>query len=544
MTTRSDGMDLIEVRDLDGPNLFALRPVVKLETRLEVDESVSDDAREITGETLGVNISEAPLAALRDAVTALHERAGLPAPEMGVRALDTPGHHVLFYDWPWRETALGIGRLAHLAVASGLADDPRPALTALLEADRGRDDRPLWIRDDQRRIPSIGVTGTNGKTTTTRMIAHILRTAGRHVGWTSTSGVYIDGEQVIEGDYTGPSGARRVLDDSSVEIAVLETARGGILLRGLAYESNDVGVFLNVSADHLDMQGVGTVETLAAVKSVVVRVTKPDGLVVLNADDPLVLAQRSSLRAPVLLTSRSPSSEEIARHTAVGGQAIVSDGATVWHHANGERHRLVELANVPATFNGAATHMVENMLAAIGAAVGIGLSPEQIVDGLLTFRSDMRSNAGRLNVFRLDGRAIIVDYAHNEQGLEVLLSFARRLAGVSGRVAAIVGTAGDRQDAQLRGLGKLGATLADRLYLKETGRYLRGREPGEVTALMHEGVVESEHVDRLAGIFEGEHSALLAALSDAAAGDTIAIMCLEEQLTILRELRDRGAEEW
>ncbi|MEX2314812.1 MAG: cyanophycin synthetase, partial [Thermomicrobiales bacterium] len=248
--------------------------------------------------------------------------------------------------------------------------------------------------------------------------------------------------------------------------------------------------------------------------------------------------------APVLLTSQSPASDEVARHIAAGGQAIVSDGATVWHHANGERHRLVELANVPATFNGAATHMVENMLAAIGAAVGIGLSPEQIVDGLLTFRSDMRSNAGRLNVFRLDGRAIIVDYAHNEQGLEVLLSFARRLAGVSGRVAAIVGTAGDRQDAQLRGLGKLGATLADRLYLKETGRYLRGREPGEVTALMHEGVVESEHVDRLAGIFEGEHSALLAALSDAAAGDTIAIMCLEEQLTILRELRDRGAEEW
>ncbi|MEX2315190.1 MAG: Mur ligase family protein, partial [Thermomicrobiales bacterium] len=301
-------MDLIEVRDLDGPNLFALRPVVKLETRLEVDESVSDDAREITGETLGVNISEAPLAALRDAVTALHERAGLPAPEMGVRALDTPGHHVVFYDWTWRETALEIARLAHLAVASGLADDPRPALTALLEADRGRDDRPLWIRDDQRRIPSIGVTGTNGKTTTTRMIAHILRTAGRHVGWTSTSGVYIDGEQVIEGDYTGPSGARRVLDDSSVEVAVLETARGGILLRGLAYESNDVGVFLNVSADHLDMQGVGTVETLAAVKSVVVRVTKSDGLVVLNADDPLVVEMRRACSgSSTLLISASVS---------------------------------------------------------------------------------------------------------------------------------------------------------------------------------------------------------------------------------------------
>jgi cyanophycin synthetase len=188
--------------------------------------------------------------------------------------------------------------------------------------------------------------------------------------------------------------------------------------------------------------------------------------------------------------------------------------------------------------------MIENALAAIGAAIGLGLSNDQIAEGLRTFRSDIRSNAGRLNVFRLDGRVIVVDYAHNEQGLEMLLGFARRMAGESGRVAAIVGTAGDRQDEQLRGLGKIGAELADRLYLKETGRYLRGREAGEVTALMCEGVAASRHPDRLAGTYEGEHAALVAALADSAAGDAIAIMCLEEQLTVLRELRDRGAEEW
>jgi cyanophycin synthetase len=227
-----------------------------------------------------------------------------------------------------------------------------------------------------------------------------------------------------------------------------------------------------------------------------------------------------------------------------GGQAVVSDGATIWRYVSGNSKPLIDLVDVPATFGGAARHMVENALAAVGATIGLGITDEQIVEGLRTFRSDLRSNAGRLNVFRLDGRIVVVDYAHNEQGLEMLLGFARRMVGTSGHVAAIVGTAGDRQDAQLRGLGAIGAELADRLYLKETGRYLRGRPAGEVTALMCEGVRASRYPDRLAGTFEGEHAALVSALSDSDAGDVIAIMCLEEQLTVLRELRDRGAEEW
>src|SRR5690606_22536289 len=159
--------------------------------------------------------------------------------------------------------------------------------------------RPELVTDDQRKIPAIGVTGTNGKTTTTRLLSHIIRCSGQVVGWCSSSGVYIDGDLVLDGDYTGPSGARRVLEDPRVDVAVLETARGGILLRGLGYESNDVGVMLNVSADHLDMQGVETIETLAEAKSVVVRVTKASGVVVLNADDPLVAAQRGHVKASV-----------------------------------------------------------------------------------------------------------------------------------------------------------------------------------------------------------------------------------------------------
>ncbi len=537
-------MDLIEVRDLDGPNLFALRPVIKLEVRLDKDEVVSTEARDDARRWFGLELTDDPLVALRSVVSALHRSIDLSVVEIGVKALDTPGHVVLYYDWYWRESALEIGRLAYSSVTSGLQQDPRSTIRKLLEIDRRKDDRPLIIYDHQRTIPSIGITGTNGKTTTTRMVSHIVRTAGRHVGWTSTSGVYIDGEQVIEGDYTGPSGARRVLEDPGVEIAVLETARGGILLRGLAYESNDVGVFLNVSPDHLDMYGVETVETLAAVKSIVVRVTKADGLVVLNADDPLVLTQRATVRARVLLTSQGRATAAVERHIADGGEAVVSDGVAIWRHANGNRRKLIDLVDVPSTYGGAAVHMIENALAAIGATIGLGFSEDQIVEGLRSFRSDIRTNAGRLNVFRLENRVVVVDYAHNEQGLEVLLGFTRKMAADGGQVAAIVGTAGDRQDAQLRGLGTIGAQLADRLYLKETGRYLRGREEGDVTSVMLEGVTSSNHPERLVGVFDGEHTAFLAALADSSPGDAIAIMCLEEQLTVLRELREQGAEEW
>ena len=170
------------------------------------------------------------------------------------------------------------------------------------------------IRDEERTIPVIAVTGTNGKTTTTRLIAHILRGTGRKVGWTSTVGVFIEGENVLEGDYTGPAGAWRVLREPGLDVAVLETARGGILLRGMACQSNDVSVMINISGDHLGLHGVQTVEGLAEVKGVVLRTTRPDGWVVLNADDPLVRGQAAGLHAPIIWVT--PGSRESNRRRA------------------------------------------------------------------------------------------------------------------------------------------------------------------------------------------------------------------------------------
>lgn len=521
-------MELVEVRDLDGPNLFTLAPAIKLEVRIEPGE------RDI----------DAFLKTIAGTISDLHRRVGLDASPVGLRKIDTEQHYALFYAWEWRSCAMEIAQAAYDLLEPADIDAITCRLRDALARDRERDDRPEWVRDCERRIPAVGITGTNGKTTTTRLLAHIARWVGKHVGWSSSSGVYIDGEKVLEGDYTGPSGARRVLLDPDVEIGVLETARGGILLRGIAYESNDVGVFLNLTPDHLHLQGVETLETLAEVKSVVVRVTRPDGLVVLNADDPMVLAQRERVQAAVLLTSQVPDNPEVQAHIAAGGQAVVRDDDRIVFYRASEGQTIATLANVPMTFGGAAPHMVENALAGCGAALGLGFTVEEITAGLRTFRSDVESNVGRLNVFRLDGRIVVIDYAHNESGLEALLRFTRALMPDECRLSAIIGTAGDRDDDVMAGLGRIAGRDADRVYLKETSRYLRGREPGTATRLMESGLAASRLLDRLAGKYPGEHSALLAALEESSPGDAIAVMCLEEQMTILRELRDRGAEEW
>ena len=536
-------MELIEIRDLDGPNLFRLEPAIKVEVCIDPAERCSPAAYETVKTILDLRLPAGPLDALQTLVAELHRRCDLPDPRPAVRALDLAGHHAVHFAWEWRETALALAGAAFELVMGMRAIDPNAELLATLARDRAENDHPIWVRDAERRTPTVGITGTNGKTTTTRLLAHLVRRAGRHVGWCSSSGVYIDGEQVLEGDYTGPAGARRVLHDPGVEVAVLETARGGLLLRGAAYESNDVSVFLNISADHLSLQGVETLETLAEVKSVVIRVTQPDGLVVLNADDPLVLSQRAHVRAPVLLFSQRSECMTVREHTASGGQALVRDGDRIALLRGDERIELVTLAEAPMTFNGAARHMVENALAASGAALGLGCSVAEIADGLRTFRSDMRSNAGRLNVFRLDGRTIVVDYAHNESGLEALLDFVSALTP-GAPVLAIIGTAGDRLDDVFVNLGRIAGRRAERVYIKGNPKYLRERPGDEPLALMEAGLAAEDASGKHAGVYEGELAALVAAIGDSQPGDAIAIMCVEEQLAVYRELRDRGAAEW
>lgn len=301
------------------------------------------------------------------------------------------------------------GLRMHLAPAVGQPRDVGAPIVAM-----------LYPEGAPARIPVVAVTGTNGKTTTTRLIAHLFETARNVVGMTTTEGVYIAGERIISGDCSGPQSARAVLLHPQVEAAVLETARGGILREGLAFDRCAVGVVTNVSADHLGLQGVETLRDLAAVKQVVVEAVAPDGAAVLNADDPLVAEMAAACDGQVVYFGRSASSPVMAAHLGAGGRGVTAEDGAIWLHMGGQRTALIELERVGFTAGGAIAFQVANALAASAAAWAVGLNPALISRGLATFATDFQSVPGRFNVRELAGVQVIIDYAHNLAAMEAL----------------------------------------------------------------------------------------------------------------------------
>ncbi len=539
-------MELVEIRDLDGPNIFLLQPAIKVEFAWsDVDvtpERLVDLARR--GAPLASNAEpgaglEGLSQVAREIVAALHRLAGLEVPEIVSKPLETPGRMVVAYAWQRRAFALGVAKiLAGLVTGDGLEPGATDHLKSLLSNPPDEQDRPGFLRDSERSVPIIATTGTNGKTTTTRLIVHILRRTGRRVGWSSSTGVFIEGTQVLEGDYTGPTGALRVLQDPEVDVAVLETARGGILLRGLAYESNDVGVFTNISPDHLNLHGIRTVEGLADVKATVLRVTRADGYAVLNADDPLVVALNGTLRARPFLISRQHDNPHVVAHRQQGGTTLIADNGVVLLTMNGIETRILDLAEIPMAFGGRAGHMIENALCGAAACLGLGLSVEQVAEGLASFRNSPEQNTGRLNVYDINGVTVIVDYAHNEAGLKNLLEFGRGYRQASGRLVSIIGTAGDRTDDALRAIGTMAAKASDRVIVKRTSKYLRGRPVEEMDRLFQEGIQAGN--GETAPIEPSERDALRAALTEARPGDVITMMCIEQVTEVQRDLSAQG----
>ncbi len=539
-------MELVEIRDLDGPNIFLLQPAIKVEFAWSDVDVTPDRLVDLARRGAPLASNAEPGAGLeglsqvaREIVAALHRLAGLEVPEIVSKPLETPGRMVVAYAWQRRAFALGVAKiLAGLVTGDGLEPGATDHLKSLLSNPPDEQDRPGFLRDSERTVPIIATTGTNGKTTTTRLIVHILRRTGRRVGWSSSTGVFIEGTQVLEGDYTGPTGALRVLQDPEVDVAVLETARGGILLRGLAYESNDVGVFTNISPDHLNLHGIRTVEGLADVKATVLRVTRADGYAVLNADDPLVVALNGTLRARPFLISRQHDNPHVAAHRQQGGTTLVAENGAVSLTMNGTETRIIDLAEIPMTFGGRAGHMIENALCGAAACLGLGLSVEQVAEGLASFRNSPEQNTGRLNVYDINGVTVIVDYAHNEAGLKNLLEFGRGYRQASGRLVSIIGTAGDRTDDALRAIGTMAAKASDRVIVKRTSKYLRGRPVEEMDRLFQEGIQAGN--GETAPIEPSERDALRAALTEARPGDVITMMCIEQVTEVQRDLSAQG----
>jgi cyanophycin synthetase len=507
---------LIEVRTLDGPNLYRLEPTVRLELAVGKRRSWYGErlpARHALvrlGATVPAREAPSPVVAIAGWVRRLHRRALGRRVPVSIHRTSEPGHWVIAFPWAEREKAEAIARAAYRLGDNG--GNGRAFERALrLIADAGSSP-PEWVSDAARHVPVISISGTNGKSTTTRMISHILRTAGRRVGTTTTDGVLVDGRLVEEGDYTGPLGARAVLERDDVDVAVLETARGGILLRGVGYQSNDASVLTNISADHLDLQGVHTLPELAEAKSVIARMTRPTGTVVLNADDPLLAGLRRHLRATVVFFSLRPPRARLRAHLARGGRAVVLDDGWLVSLAGGSRRRVVAVAELPATLGGLARHNVANALAAAAGAHAMGATWAQVAAGLRDFGVGVEHMPGRLNAYRRGNRLVIVDYAHNEAGLAALMDVADRLLGPRGKrrgtVTAVVGTAGDRPDDALRGIGRIAGARADQVAIKESLTFLRGRTRADVIGVLRAGMVAAGVPASAIAVYENEPAAI------------------------------------
>jgi cyanophycin synthetase len=382
----------------------------------------------------------------------------------------------------------------------------------------------------------IAVTGTNGKTTTVRLIAHLFRHTGNTVGFTTTDGLYLKNRLVMEGDMTGPFSANIILSNPTVDVAVLETARGGILRAGLGFDECDVGVVLNVSEDHLGMRGIHTLDQLAEVKRVIAAVVKRDGYAVLNADDPRVHAMREHTPGDVVLCSAQGECEAVVSHVSRNGIAAVVEGDTFVVRRGRLRIPIAAVREVPLMMGGAARFQQTNILAAVATAYVGGLRYDDIRAGLLSFFPSASMTPGRLNLFRVAGGRVLVDYAHNAAALEGLIDFVMRLS--ARRRIGVITIPGDRRDEDIRALGRLSAGF-DHVVVKEDANR-RGRERGEIAALLVEGLTEAGMSDDRFEIVLSELEAVDRAMDALGDGD-VAVVLADDVRGVLHRVETRAS---
>ncbi len=504
-------MRLLDSRRLTGPGLLLDGPGAVLD--LELADAERDRA----------------LAAWRSAASRLLKAVGWEGEVLTVRAF-AGGASVAFTApadalyaaselneaaWAWAQAELAgapprdLATLAH-TLRAAIAAERKPELLALRGAARERG--VIFLHGEEQvsvgsgrgvrvwphhaipspsavdwtqvhDVPIALVTGSNGKTTTVRLLAAMAAAAGRVAGITSTDGVSVAGRPIDEGDYSGPSGARLLLRRPEVEVAVLETARGGLLRRGLAVERADVAVVTNVADDHLGEFGVQDLETLGRTKLLVARAIGGEGRLVLNADDPVLVAAARGLTSPIAWFSLDSGNQVVATHVARGGRAALADDEGLKLLERGGSTLVARTSEVPMTMGGAARHNVANALAAMLAAGGLGIPLEAIAETLRRFGGAAGDNPGRANLFEVGGAKVIIDYAHNPDGMRAL---ATATDGIPARRRLVLlGQAGDRSDAAIRDLARAAMALRpDRVVAKEMDRYLRGRAPGEVPGLI------------------------------------------------------------
>ncbi len=559
-------MQLLDSRRLTGPNLLLDRAGAVLEVSLPPEEA------------------ETAVAAWQETVRYMLQAVGWGDEEIAVRRF--PGGASLAISapidslYPATEVNEWAWAAAEAAVTGGIAPDPaeaaarlrariageaNPALLALRDAAAEHGVSFLW--DDQRvsvglgtgsstwptdalpapasidwravhDVPVLLVTGTNGKTTTVRLLAAIAAAAGRVPGSTSTDHIEVGGEVVDRGDYSGPGGARTLLRDPRVEIAILETARGGMLRRGLAVTRAEAALVTNIAADHLGEFGIVDLPALTEAKLVIARAVRPGGRIVLNADDPELVAAAGKISQPITWFSLDAASPRILAHLASGGDACFLEDDLLVLARKGQREAVVRIDEIPVTLGGAARHNVANALGAIGLAAAAGLPVEAIAAGLRS----LKSNLGRAVLIELGGAHILLDYAHNPHGMAALVELVGNLPGE--RRLLVLGQAGDRSDEAIRDLVRTAWRLGpDQVVVKELPEMLRGREPGEVPAVLRDELLRLGAAPGSIVMTGTELEGIRKALTWARPGDLLILLThtqRDEVLALLDRLREGG----
>ncbi len=396
----------------------------------------------------------------------------------------------------------------------------------------------LYPTGTSARIPIIAISGTNGKTTTTRLMAHICKQVGYKVGYTTTDGVYIQNEMMMRGDCTGPISAEFVLKDPTVDFAVLECARGGILRAGLGFHNCDIGIITNIAADHLGLQGIDTLDQLARVKSVVVESVFPEGHAILNADDDLVYKMKDSIQCKLALFSMDETNQRIVDHCKKGGLAAVYENGYVTIMKGTWKIRVEKVTNIPMTFGGRAEFNIANCLPVVLASYLRNFKIEDIKSGLQTFIPSPAQTPGRMNLFNFKHFSVMVDYAHNTAGLIAIGKFLAKTE--TGKKVGIIAGVGDRRDEDTISLGEEAARIFDEVVIRQD-RNLRGRTENEIIDLMVKGIKNIDPNKKIT-IIPAEREAIDYAIQNAEM-DSFIVICSDVIPDALEQIMELKAKE-
>ena len=389
-----------------------------------------------------------------------------------------------------------------------------------------------------KNIPVISITGTNGKTTTTRLISYVLKLMGNTVGMTSTEGIYIGDECIDIGDDTGYDSAKAVLLNKDIDVAVLETARGGMIKKGLAYDLADVGIITNITEDHLGLNEVCTMEDLSFVKSLVLEAVKPNGYSVINADDEWTRKLIDRAKGEIIYFSKDKNNPLIKKNIEEGKKAVFIDGDMLCVINNNRKYNVIKINDIPLTLNGKLLFNIENALAACAALVGLGIDYCMIARGLNKFKLDNKHNSGRFNIYELDGRTIILDYGHNLEGYRAIFESLKNIE--HNNLIGVIGIPGDRSNNMAINIGKISEEYLDFIIIKED-RDKRGRKIGEVANLIKSGIRDKEKCK----VLLEECEAFKEAINISSNGDVIIVFFekLEPLIEVIKNYKNNNQDE-